>query len=64
MGKAEGVGDNWHGHVTALSVAPEFRRLGVAGKLMHNLEQASERSTLCLSHGVLSSYKGGSSNSF
>ncbi|GFO16661.1 N-acetyltransferase [Plakobranchus ocellatus] len=43
MGKAEGSGEQWHGHVTALSVAPEFRRLGLAGKLMNGLEEISER---------------------
>eukprot|EP00301_Raphidiophrys_heterophryoidea_P002459 c11149_g1_i2.p1 GENE.c11149_g1_i2~~c11149_g1_i2.p1 ORF type:complete len:186 (+),score=25.97 c11149_g1_i2:41-559(+) len=42
MGKAEGTGTNWHGHVTALTVAPEFRRLGVADKLMERLEYVSE----------------------
>jgi hypothetical protein len=25
LGKAEGVGEGWHGHVTAVTVAPEFR---------------------------------------
>ena len=43
MGKAEGQGENWHGHVTALTVAPEFRRLGLAGRLMQSLEEISER---------------------
>lgn len=43
MGKAEGNGDQWHGHVTALTVAPEFRRLGLAAKLMNNLEEISEK---------------------
>ncbi|KAH3854821.1 N-alpha-acetyltransferase 20-like [Dreissena polymorpha] len=43
MGKAEGQGDQWHGHVTALTVAPEYRRLGLAGKLMSNLEEISEK---------------------
>ena len=42
MGKAEGHGENWHGHVTALTVAPEFRRIGLAGKLMNILEEISE----------------------
>jgi len=52
MGKAEGQGDldrpvntpglPWHGHVTALTVAPEFRRLGLAGNLMGMLESVSE----------------------
>ena len=43
MGKAEGPGDNWHGHVTALTVAPEYRRLGLAAQLMNILEEISEK---------------------
>ncbi|XP_064411822.1 N-alpha-acetyltransferase 20 isoform X4 [Latimeria chalumnae] len=45
MGKAEGsvAREEWHGHVTALSVATEFRRLGLAAKLMELLEEISER---------------------
>jgi len=43
MGKAEGSAENWHGHVTALTVAPEYRRLGLAAKLMHSLEDISEK---------------------
>lgn len=43
MGKAEGRGTDWHGHVTALSVAPEYRRLGLATQLMLELEETSER---------------------
>ncbi|KAK3092684.1 hypothetical protein FSP39_005865, partial [Pinctada imbricata] len=43
MGKAEGAGELWHGHVTALTVAPEFRRLGLAANLMKNLEEISEK---------------------
>nr|CAG4644344.1 EOG090X0ENV [Lepidurus arcticus] len=43
MGKAEGSGASWHGHVTALSVAPEYRRLGLAAKLMSFLEEVSEK---------------------
>ena len=42
MGKAEGLDENWHGHVTAVTVAPEFRRLGLARKLMNSLENVSE----------------------
>jgi N-terminal acetyltransferase B complex catalytic subunit len=42
MGKAEGEGENWHGHVTALTVATEYRRLGLAKKLMGLLEDVSE----------------------
>ena len=41
MGKAEGQNLNWHGHVTAVTVAPEFRRLGLAKKLMDYLENVS-----------------------
>lgn len=43
MGKSEGQPDSWHGHVTALTVAPEYRRLGVAGVLMNWLEEISEK---------------------
>jgi N-terminal acetyltransferase B complex catalytic subunit len=28
LGKAEGHENLWHGHVTALTVSPEYRRLG------------------------------------
>lgn len=35
--------DSWHGHVTAVTVAPEYRRLGMATELMGRLEQGSER---------------------
>lgn len=31
----------WHGHVTALTVAPEYRRLGLARKMMNLLEMVS-----------------------
>ncbi|KAK7506817.1 hypothetical protein BaRGS_00001668 [Batillaria attramentaria] len=43
MGKAEGANENWHGHVTALSVANDYRRLGLAATLMRNLEEISEK---------------------
>lgn len=42
MGKAEGKGENWHGHVTAVTVACEYRRLGVAQSLMNYLERLSD----------------------
>ena len=32
LGKAEGTGNEWHGHVTALTVAPEYRRLSQIGR--------------------------------
>ena len=42
MGKAEGKDENWHGHVTAVTVAPEFRRLGLAKTFMKFLERVSD----------------------
>ena len=43
MGKSEGKQELWHGHVTAVTVAPEFRRLGLAKHLMTHLEDISEK---------------------
>ena len=46
LGKAEsfsGQPDSWHGHVTAVTVPPEYRRLGMATQLMEVLEQQSDR---------------------
>lgn len=43
IGKVEGNGDQWHGHVSAISVAPEARRTGLARKLMDHLEVVSEK---------------------
>mmetsp|Transcript_12471 Transcript_12471/g.38035 ORF Transcript_12471/g.38035 Transcript_12471/m.38035 type:complete len:176 (+) Transcript_12471:100-627(+) len=43
IGKAEGTGEQWHGHVSAVTVAPEFRRLGLARSLMDFLENSSEK---------------------
>jgi N-terminal acetyltransferase B complex catalytic subunit len=42
IGKAEGEKRNWHGHVTAVTVAPEYRRLGLAKYLMDYLERVSD----------------------
>lgn len=42
LGKAEGEEKLWHGHVTAVTVAPEYRRLGVASQLMAYLEDVSQ----------------------
>lgn len=41
-GKAEGDGALWHGDVTAVTVSPEYRRLGVASQLMAFLEDVSQ----------------------
>ncbi|KAL5496991.1 hypothetical protein EMCRGX_G013373 [Ephydatia muelleri] len=46
MGKSEARQNNprdWHGHVTAISVADEYRRLGLAAVLMKLLEDVSEQ---------------------
>jgi len=42
MGKTEGQGENFHGHVSALTVAPDYRRLGLAKALMNHFEKVSE----------------------
>jgi N-terminal acetyltransferase B complex catalytic subunit len=42
IGKAEGSNAEWHGHVTALTVAPEYRRLSLARKMMSLLELVSD----------------------
>ncbi|KJE94503.1 N-acetyltransferase [Capsaspora owczarzaki ATCC 30864] len=43
LGKDEGNNSDYHGHVTALTVSPEFRRLGLADKFMAQLERLSEQ---------------------
>jgi N-terminal acetyltransferase B complex catalytic subunit len=43
LGKAEGDAKLWHGHVTAVTVGPDYRRLGVARTLMNYLEDNSEK---------------------
>eukprot|EP01084_Bolivina_argentea_P035543 65915_1 len=47
LGKAEGEGELWHGHVTAVTVAPDYRRLGVASQLMSCLESISDEVHNC-----------------
>eukprot|EP00921_Rhytidocystis_pertsovi_P007879 GHVQ01013048.1.p1 GENE.GHVQ01013048.1~~GHVQ01013048.1.p1 ORF type:complete len:225 (-),score=19.52 GHVQ01013048.1:847-1521(-) len=48
MGKVEGEDKDWHGHVTALSIAPEFRRGGLARRLMEDvLEKISDEVFRC-----------------
>ena len=42
MGKSEGRGRDWHGHVTALTVSPTYRRLGLARTLMDELERITQ----------------------
>lgn len=43
LGKSEGDGVKWHGHVTAVTVAPEYRRQRLAKKLMDDLEDITEK---------------------
>jgi len=43
LGKVEGKDTDWHGHVTAVTVAPEYRRLGLANLLMGSLEHHSNK---------------------
>lgn len=33
----------WHGHVTALTVAPQYRQMGLAKKLTAQLDKACEQ---------------------
>ncbi len=47
IGKSEGEGELWHGHVSAVTVSPEYRRLGLASKLMHFLEDLWDNTYQC-----------------
>jgi len=42
LGKAEGGGQEFHGHVTAITVSPQYRRLGLARGMMRLIEQISD----------------------
>jgi N-terminal acetyltransferase B complex catalytic subunit len=41
LAKPKGQGELWHAHVSAVTVAPEYRRLGLAKTLMEDLELLS-----------------------
>jgi N-terminal acetyltransferase B complex catalytic subunit len=43
MGKLEGRGIDWHSHVTAITVSPEYRRLGLAKGMMEVFEKSSDQ---------------------
>lgn len=47
IGKVEGVDEDWHCHVSAVTVAPEFRRTGLAKRLMCQFEDLSEKVHAC-----------------
>ncbi|KAB2071051.1 hypothetical protein ES319_A08G197000v1 [Gossypium barbadense] len=38
-----GYSESWHGHVTAVTIAPEYRRQQLAKKLMNLLEEISDK---------------------
>ena len=40
VGKVEGQGENWHGHVTAVTVAPDFRCAETGNGLLRGYKQA------------------------
>ncbi|ODV90342.1 hypothetical protein CANCADRAFT_24178 [Tortispora caseinolytica NRRL Y-17796] len=42
IGKAEGKGTDWHGHVTAVTVAEDHRRLGLGRLLVNELERVTD----------------------
>ncbi|MBW0519255.1 hypothetical protein O181_058970 [Austropuccinia psidii MF-1] len=43
MGKMEGENEDWHGHVSAITISPSYRRLSLARGLMNLFEQASNQ---------------------
>mmetsp|Transcript_32685 Transcript_32685/g.52322 ORF Transcript_32685/g.52322 Transcript_32685/m.52322 type:complete len:178 (-) Transcript_32685:208-741(-) len=43
IGKAEGEKQLWHGHVSAVTVSPEYRRMGLATVLMNDLEYITDK---------------------
>lgn len=45
MGKLEGHKTDWHSHVTAITVSPEYRRLGLAKGMMEVFEKSSDQYT-------------------
>lgn len=44
LGKVEGVGKEWHSHITAVTVAWDYRRIGLARYLVKELKERSEDS--------------------
>lgn len=44
MGKTEGKGQDWHTHITAVTVASDFRRISLASKLCNTLEEITNTS--------------------
>ncbi|KAF8401696.1 hypothetical protein HHK36_012642 [Tetracentron sinense] len=46
MGEVEGQDESWHGHVTAITVASEYRRQQLAKKLKHMPEDIGDKMIL------------------
>lgn len=44
LGKVEGIGKEWHSHITAVTVAWDYRRIGLARYLVKELQERSEDS--------------------
>ncbi|KAL0241314.1 hypothetical protein GEMRC1_006549 [Eukaryota sp. GEM-RC1] len=42
IGKAEGEGELWHGHISAVTVSPSYRRMGLAKHLIQWIEDQSD----------------------
>ncbi|CCF55969.1 hypothetical protein KAFR_0A05340 [Kazachstania africana CBS 2517] len=42
MAKTEGKGQEWHSHITAVTVCPEFRRISLASMLCNTLEAITD----------------------
>ena len=43
MAKTEGSGKEWHGHITAVTVDYDYRRLGIAKDLVEHLVQCCQQ---------------------
>uniref|UniRef100_A0A060SZF1 ARAD1C04532p n=1 Tax=Blastobotrys adeninivorans TaxID=409370 RepID=A0A060SZF1_BLAAD len=46
IGKSEGRGQEWHSHVTAVTVDYDHRRLGIARQLVRHLEHVSSEDSI------------------
>ncbi|ODV97610.1 hypothetical protein PACTADRAFT_37429 [Pachysolen tannophilus NRRL Y-2460] len=42
MGKNEGHSKEWHTHITAVTISPTYRRLGLASHLCNHLQKSTE----------------------
>lgn len=58
MGKLEGRGTDWHSHVTAITVSPEYRRLGIAKGMMDGFELSSDLCFSAVTNRLMSRHRG------